>query len=390
MKCPKCGFTGPDYADLCKKCNYDLTELRKLFGVALSKPSQESFLSQLMRPATGSREEQKVPAAAPKISPPSGEEISMSFIESAEESPQSPPIDLSQIDFSDLEDEVTPEPKPTAKETASKSEGITMAETDLGLPEIDLSNLELESSTSEEVASAEKTAISPTVTDEISLDGLLEAEESEIQFEEILSDEKSPKKDKDADDDSDLPPPSLSDAGETPKKRGKRGAKAGGSESGLEFSGANLYLQRAGFWRRLLAFSFDCCLIHLIMLFFLLGTAIAVKTSLDCGSGFSWPSALQLLGTLFLPFQLAMLLTVITYFTFFHGYTGQTPGKQLFGLKVVHTSGLPLTFGQAFLRWVGYILSSAPLNLGFLWVAIDKNKQGWHDKITDTYVIRTL
>ncbi|MDD5153585.1 MAG: RDD family protein [Desulfovibrionales bacterium] len=390
MKCPKCGFTGPDYADLCKKCNYDLTEVRKLFGVALSKPGQKSFLSQLMRPATGSREEQKVPVAAPKISPPSEEEISLSSIESAEEPPQSPPIDLSQIDFSDLEDEVTPEPEPTAEEATSKSEGITMAETDLGLPEIDLSNLELESSTPEEVVSAGKTVTPPAVTDEISLDGLLEAGESEIQFEEILSDEKSPEEDKDADDDNDLPPPSLSGAGETPKKRGKRGAKAGGSKSGLEFSGANLYLQRAGFWQRLLAFSFDCCLIHLIMLFFLLGTAIAVKTSLDCGSGFSWPSALQLLGTLFLPFQLAMLLTVITYFTFFHGYTGQTPGKQLFGLKVVHTSGLPLTFGQAFLRWVGYILSSAPLNLGFLWVAIDKNKQGWHDKITDTYVIRTL
>jgi uncharacterized RDD family membrane protein YckC len=387
MKCPKCGFTGPDYADLCKKCNYDLIEARELLGITLVKPSQESFLSQLRCPATGSREGQKVPAAAPKISPPSGEEISMSSIEPAEEPPQSPPIDLPRIDFSDLEDEVTPEPR--AEETASKSEGITMAETGLGLPEIDLSNLELESSASEEIVSAEKTAIPPAVTDEISLDGLLEAGESEIQFEEILSDEKSPKEDKDTDDESDLPPPSSSGAGETPKKRGKRGAKGGGFKSGREFSGANLYFQRAGFWQRLLAFSFDYCLIHLIMLFFLLGTAIAVKTSLDYSSGFSWPSALQLLSTLFLPFQLTMLLTVITYFTFFHAYTGQTPGKQLFGLKVVRTSGLPLTFGQAFLRWAGYILSSLPLNLGFLWVVIDKNKQGWHDKITDTYVIRT-
>ncbi|MEW5949399.1 MAG: RDD family protein [Thermodesulfobacteriota bacterium] len=391
MKCPKCGFTGPDYAESCKKCNYDLTEVRKLFGVALSKPGQVSFLSQLMHPATETREEQKVPiATVPETPPPSGDEISMGTPEPAEEPPQSPPIDLSQIDFSDLEDEVTLEPEATAGEAASKSEEITMAETDLDLPEIDLSNLELESSASEEVASADKTVTPPAVTGEISLDGLLEAGESEIQFEEILSDEKGPEEDRDTDDDSDLPPPSSSGADDAPKKRGKRGAKGGGFNSGLEFSGANLYLQRAGFWRRALAFSFDCCLIHLIMLFLLLGIAIAVKTSLDCGSGFSWPAALQLLGMLFLPFQLAVLLTVITYFTFFHGYTGQTPGKQLFGLKVVHTSGLPLTFGQAFLRWVGYILSSVPLNLGFLWVAIDKNKQGWHDKITDTYVIRTL
>ncbi len=388
MKCPKCGFTGPDYADLCKKCNYDLMEAKRLLGIIQVKPGQESFLSQFMRPATESRKEQEVPAAAPGMPPPSGEEISMSSIEPAEEPPQSPPIELSQIDFSDLEDEVTPEPM--AEETASKSEGIVMTEADLGLPEVDLSNLGLESSTSEEPAPTERAVTPPAATYEISLDGLLEAEESEIQFEEILSDEKNPKEDKNTDDDSDLPPPSSSGAGETPKKRGKRSAKGGGVKSGLEFPGTNLYFQRAGFWQRLLAFSFDCCLIHLIMLFFLLGTAIAVKTSLDYSSGFSWPSALQLLVTLFLPFQLTMLITVITYFTFFHGYTGQTPGKQLFGLKVVHTSGLPLTFGQAFLRWAGYILSSLPLNLGFLWVAIDKNKQGWHDKLTDTYVIRTL
>lgn len=194
MKCPKCGFTGPDYADLCKKCNYDLTETRKLLGIILVKPGQESFLSQPMRPGTGSREEQKAPAAAPGIPPPSGKEIFMGSMEPAEEPPQSPPLDLSQIDFSDQEDEVTPEP--IAEETASKSEGITMAEADRGLPEIDLSNLELESSASEEIASAEKTAISPAATDEISLDELLEAGESEIQFEEILSDEKSPKEDK--------------------------------------------------------------------------------------------------------------------------------------------------------------------------------------------------
>ncbi len=116
---------------------------------------------------------------------------------------------------------------------------------------------------------------------------------------------------------------------------------------------------------------------------------MAVKTGLDQTSGFSWPSALQSGFRLIIPFQLAELLIVVSYFTFFHGYTGQTPGKKLFGLKVVHTSGLPLTFGQAFLRWVGYVLSALPMSAGFLWAVIDKNKQGWHDKLSDTYVIHT-
>ena len=47
-----------------------------------------------------------------------------------------------------------------------------------------------------------------------------------------------------------------------------------------------------------------------------------------------------------------------------------------------------MTFGLAFLRWVGYILSGIFLYLGFLWIAWDGRKQGWHDKIAGTVVVR--
>ncbi|MBW2651381.1 MAG: RDD family protein [Deltaproteobacteria bacterium] len=39
--------------------------------------------------------------------------------------------------------------------------------------------------------------------------------------------------------------------------------------------------------------------------------------------------------------------------------------------------------------WVGYIISKLPFFLGFIWVAFDGRKQGWHDKIAGTYVIKT-
>ncbi|MBX3651771.1 MAG: RDD family protein [Burkholderiales bacterium] len=35
-----------------------------------------------------------------------------------------------------------------------------------------------------------------------------------------------------------------------------------------------------------------------------------------------------------------------------------------------------------------YIASALPLFLGFIWVGIDKRKQGWHDKLAGTVVIR--
>ena len=66
---------------------------------------------------------------------------------------------------------------------------------------------------------------------------------------------------------------------------------------------------------------------------------------------------------------------------------GQTPGKLLFGLRVARINGQPLTIRRALLRYLGYWLSAIPLGLGFLWVLVDDQRQGWHDKLSGTYVV---
>jgi hypothetical protein len=76
------------------------------------------------------------------------------------------------------------------------------------------------------------------------------------------------------------------------------------------------------------------------------------------------------------------------YFTWFHGSVGQTPGKMMLGLRVFQASGVKMTFGVAFLRWVGSLISGLFLWLGYLWIAVDGRKQGWHDKIAATLVAR--
>ncbi len=48
----------------------------------------------------------------------------------------------------------------------------------------------------------------------------------------------------------------------------------------------------------------------------------------------------------------------------------------------------PLSNGQAIGRYLAYYVSSIPLGLGLLWVAFDRRKQGWHDKLAGTFVIR--
>lgn len=74
------------------------------------------------------------------------------------------------------------------------------------------------------------------------------------------------------------------------------------------------------------------------------------------------------------------------YFIYFHGALSCTPGKQLFGLRVITASGLPLTYGQAIARWAAFVLSALLFGLGLLWTAFSEVQQGLHDKISGTYV----
>jgi uncharacterized RDD family membrane protein YckC len=66
-----------------------------------------------------------------------------------------------------------------------------------------------------------------------------------------------------------------------------------------------------------------------------------------------------------------------------------TPGKMLVRAQIVDAkTGDPATTWQLLLRYFGYFVSTIPLGLGFLWIAIDSRKQGWHDKIAGTVVQR--
>lgn len=69
--------------------------------------------------------------------------------------------------------------------------------------------------------------------------------------------------------------------------------------------------------------------------------------------------------------------------------TGTTPGKAAVFAKIVDArSGAAPSTGQCIARYLGYLISSIPLFLGFAWIAIDRRKQGWHDKIAGTVVVR--
>jgi len=67
---------------------------------------------------------------------------------------------------------------------------------------------------------------------------------------------------------------------------------------------------------------------------------------------------------------------------------GQTLGKMVMDLRVIKTNGTEISDADAALRYVGYLLNSAVLMIGWLWAGLDDNNQGWHDKIAGTYVVK--
>jgi uncharacterized RDD family membrane protein YckC len=65
-----------------------------------------------------------------------------------------------------------------------------------------------------------------------------------------------------------------------------------------------------------------------------------------------------------------------------------TYGKYMLKMKVTGLDGERITFGRASIRHFAKMLSTILLLIGFIMVAFTKKKQGLHDKIADTLVVR--
>ena len=71
-------------------------------------------------------------------------------------------------------------------------------------------------------------------------------------------------------------------------------------------------------------------------------------------------------------------------------YRQATPGKMAVGAKIVDAKTLgKASTGQLIIRYLGYYVSIIPLMLGIIWVGFDARKQGWHDKLAQTLVIKS-
>ncbi len=132
----------------------------------------------------------------------------------------------------------------------------------------------------------------------------------------------------------------------------------------------------AGFWIRTAAALIDTLLLFIIIIPILtLIYGQAYWTGDSMGSG---------LWDLLLNYVLPAIAVIVFWI-----YKSATPGKMVLKLKIVDakTGGKP-SAGQLVGRYFAYYVSIIPLMLGIIWVGIDKRKQGWHDKLAGTLVIK--
>jgi hypothetical protein len=68
---------------------------------------------------------------------------------------------------------------------------------------------------------------------------------------------------------------------------------------------------------------------------------------------------------------------------------GATPGKLLAGLRVEDKNGQNLTLGRSLFRHtIGYWVSGLLWGLGYFWITRNPQKQGWHDQLTESFVVQ--
>ena len=121
-------------------------------------------------------------------------------------------------------------------------------------------------------------------------------------------------------------------------------------------------LPRAGFWIRMVALLIDAVLVGIV----------TQSTRMHAAPG---------TGSFFLP-------AIALYGALLWKFRGATIGGIIFGLKVVRTDGKEMDWVTAAVRALACFFSLIVVGLGFIWIGFDREKQGWHDKIAGTVVVR--
>ncbi|MDO3378537.1 RDD family protein [Geoalkalibacter halelectricus] len=446
MKCPKCGFNSFDYLESCKKCGNDLKEfkgrynLRSLLfpyrekvtaaaaGLVAPKPQDADFDYGFMDEESGSAAAAAVGGAA-AIDAGAGEEDDVFGIDwnqedgGAEAKAASGAGSVADGDDgfdldtdSELEDLLQDDGADFAETSrVEATDDVAFEVAAAGEDALEELNFDADSSAVEdlhaelpdlgEVDFPAGEDVELPALDELDFDDLGgESPDSALAQDETQEDtwgeidfgeeDEKPRKDKaakakeEAPDPFDQPEPAAAvqapELAETPAEADAgAGVPTNPEAPQLLVSEAAAAPLRASLVARLGAFWLDMFLVTGAFLLFLLS---ATRLLAPPGGTALLPS-LPELAALSLPYYLLFFLVCFGYFTAFHFFLGQTPGKMLFGLRLEGSEEQGLLFSEAFLHSVGGLMSLLVLGAGFFLALRDPEGRGWNDRIAGTRLV---
>jgi len=129
----------------------------------------------------------------------------------------------------------------------------------------------------------------------------------------------------------------------------------------------------AGLFYRLVAMFYDTLLLLSVLLIATALALLATKGTLHYHNPF---------------FRTFLFLICFSFYTWFWLHGGQTLGMRAWRLRLQRIDGQPITIWQALLRFMAAIPSLALAGLGLLWILVDKDKLAWHDRISESMIVR--
>ena len=178
------------------------------------------------------------------------------------------------------------------------------------------------------------------------------------------------------------------------------------NQDSFQGSGSQSVMEYAGFWRRFWAYIIDSIIFGIIL------HGINYVIGMYLGSTFDQAALSQAIlaqnpqdsqailnammdvmaGPMVDVFFISIIVNFLVFWLYFAGFESSgmqaTPGKSVLGIIVTDMNGDRVTFGTATGRALGKYISALILYIGYLMVAFTKQKQGLHDKIAGTFVIR--
>jgi uncharacterized RDD family membrane protein YckC len=139
-------------------------------------------------------------------------------------------------------------------------------------------------------------------------------------------------------------------------------------------------LRYGGFWVRFVAIILDGIVLGVI--------TSALSVFALGGQMFTTSTAAGVVSINYTYNALGALIGLV-YFVGFWGWRGQTPGMIPFNMRIVMADdGSKPDWVRMLLRYVGLIIGIVIFFLGVIWAGFDRRKQGWHDKMAGTVVVR--